>query len=77
MSQSPMESFSLGRSWVIGDRSADVECGRQGTAGGLLVRTGYGQQYLDEQPAGAETLEVFDTVLEAVTEVLARLRADQ
>jgi D-glycero-D-manno-heptose 1,7-bisphosphate phosphatase len=69
--------IDLGRSWVIGDRSADVECGRQGAAGGLLVRTGYGQQYLDDQPARTATLEVFDTVLEAVVEVLARLAADQ
>ena len=34
----------LGRSWMIGDKSADVECGKRARVRTILVMTGYGSE---------------------------------
>jgi len=36
--------LDLSASWFIGDKSADVECGRRAGARTILVLTGYGAQ---------------------------------
>ncbi len=38
--------LDLARSWLVGDREEDLEAGERGAAGGLLVRTGYGEATL-------------------------------
>ncbi len=42
--------LDLARSWMIGDRLADIECGERGAAGGVLVLTGYGAEALASNP---------------------------
>jgi D-glycero-D-manno-heptose 1,7-bisphosphate phosphatase len=34
--------IDLSRSWMIGDKAIDVECGRRAGCQTILVRTGYG-----------------------------------
>ena len=36
--------IDLARSYVIGDKSADIECGRRAGASTILVQTGYGAE---------------------------------
>jgi len=36
--------IDLAQSWVVGDKSADIECGRRAGTGTILVLTGYGRQ---------------------------------
>jgi D-glycero-D-manno-heptose 1,7-bisphosphate phosphatase len=36
--------LDLARSWVVGDKSDDIECGRRAGAHTILVLTGYGAQ---------------------------------
>ena len=43
--------LDLARSWLIGDKGIDVECGRAAGVRPILVRTGYGAT---ENAAGAE-----------------------
>jgi D-glycero-D-manno-heptose 1,7-bisphosphate phosphatase len=42
--------LALGRSWFIGDKQIDVQCGLNAGVRPILVRTGHGQ---DADPAGA------------------------
>jgi D-glycero-D-manno-heptose 1,7-bisphosphate phosphatase len=35
-------SLDLTRSWIIGDKSIDIECGLNAGVAGVLVKTGYG-----------------------------------
>lgn len=45
-------NLALERSWIIGDKAIDLECGRNASlAGGILVRTGHGRS---EEPKAAE-----------------------
>ena len=37
-------SLDVGRSWFIGDKAIDVECGRNAGARAILVRTGHGAE---------------------------------
>jgi D-glycero-D-manno-heptose 1,7-bisphosphate phosphatase len=43
--------LDLARSWFVGDKAVDVECGHRAGTRAILVRTGHGQS---EDPAGAE-----------------------
>jgi D-glycero-D-manno-heptose 1,7-bisphosphate phosphatase len=43
--------LDLARSWFVGDKAVDVECGRRAGTRAILVRTGHGPS---EDPAGAE-----------------------
>ncbi len=51
----------LARSYLIGDKRIDLECGwRAGVKACLLVRTGYGQQEAAQLPAGSSAIVVDD-----------------
>jgi D-glycero-D-manno-heptose 1,7-bisphosphate phosphatase len=39
--------LDLGASFFVGDRRADIECGRNAGLRSLLVETGYGREHLD------------------------------
>lgn len=38
--------LDLARSWMVGDRAADIECGRRAGVRTVLVETGYGREHL-------------------------------
>jgi len=57
--------IDLGRSFMIGDRNLDIECGRNAGVKTILVQTGYGLQHLD---CGADY--VTPTVTEAIQTAL-------
>jgi D-glycero-D-manno-heptose 1,7-bisphosphate phosphatase len=53
-----MAGFNLGRSWVVGDKTSDLEAGRAaGMAGGILVLTGHGHSHRDAVLALAPAVE--------------------
>ncbi len=56
--------IDLGRSYFIGDKAADIECGRRAGTRTILVLTGYGKEQNCEAGAVAES------VVEAVAMVL-------
>ena len=58
--------LDLAACWMVGDRDLDIQCGRAAGCRTVLVRTGYGHQYLD---AGAD-FEVED-VTEAAAIILS------
>lgn len=39
--------LDLARSWMVGDRTGDIECGRRAGVRTVLVETGYGRDHLD------------------------------
>jgi D-glycero-D-manno-heptose 1,7-bisphosphate phosphatase len=43
-------AIDLAQSWMVGDKSADVECGRRAGARTILVLTGYGLQHQSSAP---------------------------
>jgi len=57
--------IDLGASYLVGDKSADIECGRRAGTRTILVRTGYGAQQVCRPDFTA------DDVLQAVGTVLA------
>jgi histidinol-phosphate phosphatase family protein len=63
--------LDLGRSFVIGDKQADIALGRAVGATALLVRTGYGAG-VEAQGVAAD--RVFDDLAAALVWVLKRLR---
>jgi histidinol-phosphate phosphatase family protein len=63
-------ALDLGRSFVIGDKQADVALGRAIGATALLVRTGYGQE---AEAKGAAADRVFADLATALAWVLERL----
>jgi D-glycero-D-manno-heptose 1,7-bisphosphate phosphatase len=36
--------LELAKSWMIGDKAADIECGKRAGTRTILVRTGYGAE---------------------------------
>jgi histidinol-phosphate phosphatase family protein len=64
----------LGRSFVIGDKSCDIEAGKRVGATTLLVRTGHGETTLQNHEAGAD--HVVDD-LEKAARVIARLVTEE
>ena len=65
--------LDAGRSWMIGDRAADLECGRRATRGGLLVLTGEGRTTLAAPGRRPPPERVFADLGTAVDWVLAEL----
>jgi len=65
--------IDLARSWVVGDRHADVELARNVGARACLVKTGYGQgELLWHAPAWPQPPDVVgEHLLEAVERILA------
>jgi D-glycero-D-manno-heptose 1,7-bisphosphate phosphatase len=68
--------LDLRRSWIVGDRASDIASGRGASlAGGILVLTGYGTHETDAALALADaqyTVEISDTLADAVTALVAR-----
>jgi D-glycero-D-manno-heptose 1,7-bisphosphate phosphatase len=60
--------IDLKRSFVVGDRSNDVDSGRAVGARSLLVRTGYGKEH--EAAAGTRATVVVDNLIGAVAWIL-------
>ena len=58
--------IDLSRSWMIGDKAIDIECGRNAGARTILVETGYGQKTADCSPNHRTS-----TVTEAIRIALA------
>ncbi len=61
-----MDAFPVQRdlSWMVGDKAADIVCGKRAGLRTALVRTGYGKSYDGPEP---------DLVAQDVTEVLKHL----
>jgi len=56
--------IDLGASYMIGDKGADIECGRRVGAATILVRTGYGaEQTIEADFAAAGVVEAVEWVL--------------
>ena len=52
MAARDMLNIDLNSSWIVGDRFADLEAGKQaGLSGGVLVSTGYGHEQQQQQMA--------------------------
>lgn len=64
--------IDIARSWMIGDKAADLELARNAGMRGVLVRTGYGAEA--EAQAGELAAFCAEGVLEAVRGILARSR---
>ena len=58
--------IDLSSSWMIGDKTIDVECGRNAGCRTMLVRTGYGSEQSNTDA---------DFVMKDVTEALQRILA--
>jgi len=41
------QGLDLSRSWMVGDKTSDIECGRNAGLRTVLVKTGHGQDHLD------------------------------
>ena len=61
-------SIDLGRSYIVGDKAADVAAGLQAGCRSLLVRTGYGAEESAQVPAGvpsyADLLDAAEAIIE-------------
>jgi D-glycero-D-manno-heptose 1,7-bisphosphate phosphatase len=62
--------IDLGRSFVIGDRWADIEAGAAVGAPGVLVRTGYGRASETTGSTSVEAAALADNLMEAVSWIL-------
>lgn len=64
--------LDLARSFMIGDKLADLECGwNAGVRASILVRTGYGAELERRQPSLATRARVVDDLAGAVDFILA------
>ncbi|HXG48687.1 MAG TPA: HAD family hydrolase [Methylomirabilota bacterium] len=62
----------LGRSFMIGDKLIDVECGRNaGVKRSLLVRTGYGAEVERQKAADLKDVVIVDGLVEAAAWILS------
>lgn len=64
-------SLDLGRSWIIGDKPIDIECGINAGVPGVLVKTGYGHAAGE---CGAKF--VAEDIVDATRWILEKLRVD-
>ena len=63
--------IDLARSYVIGDKWIDVECGfNAGVRRSILVRTGYGRKMEQEHRADLERIWVEDDIVAAANHIL-------
>ena len=57
--------IDLAKSYVIGDKSADIECGRRAGTSTILVRTGYGaEQVCQPDFTAGDVVQAIQIVLE-------------
>lgn len=61
-------AIDLSRSWMVGDKVADVQAGLAAGCRPVLVKTGYGRQEAEHLPAG---VPVCDDLSEAASLILA------
>ncbi|MEI8356685.1 MAG: D-glycero-beta-D-manno-heptose 1,7-bisphosphate 7-phosphatase [Deltaproteobacteria bacterium] len=61
-------SIDLDRSYMIGDKAADLEAGLRAGCRSLLVRTGYGSEEISMLPVGVAS---YADLLEAVSAIVA------
>ena len=65
--------IDLARSFMVGDKMVDMECGSQaGVATSILVRTGYGTQAEAAMEAGREGVVVVDDFAAAAAWILRK-----
>jgi len=57
--------IDISRSWMVGDKGIDIECGRNAGCRTILVRTGYGSLH-----AGSRPDRIADDIREAVDFIL-------
>jgi D-glycero-D-manno-heptose 1,7-bisphosphate phosphatase len=57
--------IDLAQSWFVGDKRADIECGRRAGTRTILVLTGYGREQQDCRPdfIAADVLEAVEKIL--------------
>jgi D-glycero-D-manno-heptose 1,7-bisphosphate phosphatase len=61
--------IDLPRSWFIGDKGIDVECGQRAGTRTILVRTGYGKdQRCEPEYVAADVVEAVRDVLDGIEE---------
>ena len=60
----------LGASFMVGDKMADVDCGRNAGAGSLLVRTGYGAKLEQDKPGELAGVVIVDDLAAAAAWIL-------
>lgn len=58
------------RSFMVGDRWLDVQCGRAAGTRGLLLRTGHGQREADSAPDGVRADAILNNLMEAAGWIL-------
>jgi D-glycero-D-manno-heptose 1,7-bisphosphate phosphatase len=58
------------RSFTVGDRWRDVECGHAAGTRSILVRTGHGGHEEERAPAGAGADAILNNLMEAVGWIL-------
>jgi D-glycero-D-manno-heptose 1,7-bisphosphate phosphatase len=63
-------NIDLARSYMVGDRWLDVECGRSAGVKTLLVRSGHGAEEEANPPAGVQADGILDNLMEAVGWIL-------
>ena len=64
-------SIDLGRSYLIGDKLMDLECGwNAGVRKSILLRTGYGAELERNSPGAMENAAVVGNLTEAATWIL-------
>jgi len=58
-------NIDLARSYLIGDKSADIECGRRAGTSTILVATGYGaEQVCQPDFTASDVVQAVQLVLE-------------
>ena len=60
--------IDLSRSWMVGDKGIDIECGRSAGCRTILVRTGYGALHTGSRP---------DCIAEGIAEAVDLILADR
>jgi len=64
--------FDLARSFIIGDKLIDLECGwNAGVRQAILVRTGYGKGFEQKEPKAVARAWVVDDLAKAAARILA------
>lgn len=58
--------IDLSKSWMVGDKDIDIECGRAAGCRTILVRTGYGSRHTGSRPdfIAADVGEAVNIILE-------------
>jgi D-glycero-D-manno-heptose 1,7-bisphosphate phosphatase len=67
--------IDLAASYLIGDKSADIECGRRAGTSTILVRTGYGEQVCRPDYTASDVVQAVQIVLNVRDQLSVRERA--